>query len=113
MTQKSIGNVDAFLNKETCANQEKRVRLESPFGALKSWKLFRFIVKALDDVRQEQFAMQIISEMSQIFKIKKLPLWLSTYEIIATGPHCGIIEMINDSWSLDEIHKKTDNLSLS
>ena len=42
--------------------------------------------------------------------MKKLPLWLKTYEIIATGPNCGLIEMINDSMSLDEIHKKTVNL---
>ncbi len=56
--------------------------------------------------------MQLISEIQQIFKLKKLPLWLKTYEIIATGPNCGLIDFINDAMSLDEIHKKTDNQSL-
>ena len=73
---------------------------------LKSWNLIRIMVKANDDVRQEQFAMQLISQIQQIFRMKKLPLWLKTYEILATGPNCGLIEFINDSISIDEIHKK-------
>jgi phosphatidylinositol kinase/protein kinase (PI-3 family) len=50
--------------------------------------------------------------MQQIFNLKKLPLWLKTYEILATGPNCGLIDYINDAMSLDEIHKRTDNQSL-
>lgn len=84
----------------------------SPFGQLKSWNLCRIIVKSIDDVRQEQFAMQLISQIYQIFKIKKLPLWLKTYEILATGPNCGLIEVINDAMSIDEIHKRGDNATL-
>jgi len=38
--------------------------------------LFRFIVKAFDDVRQEQFAMQLLMEVQQIFKLRKLPIWV-------------------------------------
>lgn len=53
--------------------------------------------------------MQLISEIYQIFKIKGLPLWLKEYEILATGPNCGLIEVINDAMSIDEIHKKTNN----
>jgi phosphatidylinositol kinase/protein kinase (PI-3 family) len=41
-----------------------------------------------------------------------LPLYLRAYEILATGPSCGIIEVINDSMSLDEIHKKTNGQTL-
>ena len=44
--------------------------------------------------------------------MKKLPLWLKPYEILATGPNCGLIDFINDAMSLDEIHKKTDNKTL-
>lgn len=84
------------------------MRKESPFGYLQSWCLFRVIVKSNDEVRQEQFAMQLLSEMNQIFSLKKLPLWMKTYEILATGPNCGLIEMINDAMSIDEIHKKTN-----
>jgi len=69
-------------------------------------------VKSIDDVRQEQFAMQLISQIYQIFKIKKLPLWLKTYEILATGPNCGLIEVICDAMSIDEIHKKAEGITL-
>jgi len=44
--------------------------------------------------------------MDQIFKIKKLNLWLRTYEILATGPRCGLIEAVSDSLSIDSIKKK-------
>ena len=40
-----------ILIKETCREQEERIRKASPFGFLKSWMLFRFIVKSNDDVR--------------------------------------------------------------
>jgi phosphatidylinositol 4-kinase len=37
------------------------VRKQSPFGHLKTWRLIKVIVKSNDDVRQEQFAMQLIA----------------------------------------------------
>lgn len=49
-------NKKSFAN-ETSKAQRIRVQESSPFGALKSWNLVRVIVKSLDDVRQEQFAM--------------------------------------------------------
>ncbi len=91
---------------ETSKEQDERVRKNSPFGGLKTWRLIKLIVKSNDDVRQEQFAMQLISQMDQIFKIKKLNLWLRTYEILATGPRCGLIEAVSDSLSIDSIKKK-------
>lgn len=92
--------------KETCEQQEKRIRHESIFGHLKTWKLLRIIVKAGDDLRQEQFAMQLISQIDQIFKRKKLNIWLKPYEILATGKDCGLIEFLTDSASIDAIKKK-------
>ena len=32
---------------------------------------------------------------------------MHTYEILATGPDCGVIELINDAISIDEIHRST------
>jgi len=37
--------------KETFDEQEERIRKQSPFGNLKTWKLMRIIVKAGDDMR--------------------------------------------------------------
>jgi len=60
-------------------------------------------VKTGDDLRQDQFAMQLINQCNQIFKLHKLKLWLKIYEIIATGEGCGLVEMINDAMSIDAI----------
>ena len=50
-------------DRESAKEQERRIRLASPFGQLKSWNLLRVIVKANDEVRQEQFAVQLISQI--------------------------------------------------
>ena len=51
--------------------------------------------------------MQVISLCDQIFSSKKkLKLWLKPYEILATGPGCGIIEFLNDALSIDYIKRK-------
>ena len=50
--------------------------------------------------------MQMISCMDQIFKQAKSRLWLKPYEIIATGPRCGLIEVVTDSLSIHAIKEK-------
>jgi hypothetical protein len=60
-TAKSDSGKSDKEKKETSKEQEKRIRANSPYGNLKSWRLMRMIVKAKDDVRQEQFAVQLIS----------------------------------------------------
>ncbi|CAI2382541.1 unnamed protein product [Moneuplotes crassus] len=97
---------------ETAAQQEKRIRKQSIFGHLKTWKLLRLIVKSGDDLRQEQFAMQLISQIDQIFKRKKLNIWLKPYEILATGKDCGLIEFLSDAISIDAFKKKNPTCSL-
>jgi len=47
--------------------------------------------------------MQLIGQMDQIFKKKKLGTWLFPYEILATGPGCGVLEFIEDAMSIDEV----------
>jgi phosphatidylinositol 4-kinase len=66
----------------------------------------RLIVKSGDDLRSEQFAMQLIETIDLIFKNKKLKLKLTPYEILSTGPNCGIVEFIPDAYSIDYIKKK-------
>ena len=97
---------------ETAVQQEKRIRKQSIFGHLKTWKLLRLIVKSGDDLRQEQFAMQLISQIDQIFKKKKLNIWLKPYEILATGKDCGLIEFLADAVSIDAFKKKNPNQPL-
>ena len=46
-----------FLYKEFTAQQDARIRANSEYGSLQTWKMCRLIVKCGDDVRNEQFAM--------------------------------------------------------
>ena len=84
-----------------------RVKELSPFSNLRTWQLLKVIVKTNDDLRQEAFAMQLISSMDQIFRQAKCSLWLKPYEIIATGPNCGLIEVVSDALSVSSIKEKS------
>lgn len=54
----TIGEKDFYENRpnntifiETSKEQDERVRKNSPFGGLKTWRLIKLIVKSNDDVR--------------------------------------------------------------
>ncbi len=81
---------------------------------METWKIVKVIVKSGDDLRQEQFAMQLISQMKQIFSLHGGAdnLWLFTYEIISTGPNCGLVECIPNAVSLDALKKKTSEMGI-
>lgn len=68
-SSKSIKTPTNFLFSETHEQQSERLRGQSIFGSLKTWKILKIIVKSGDDMRQEQFAMQLIDSMTQIFKV--------------------------------------------
>ena len=44
--------------------------------------------------------------MGQIWEAAKLPLLVRAYDILATGPNCGLIESITDSMSLHAVKEK-------
>ena len=90
---------------ESAKEQKERIQRRSPFGHFRTWNLIRVIVKSGDDLKQEQLAMQVISQFHQIFRQAKLHLWLRPYEILATGPDCGILECVTDAMSIDSLKK--------
>ena len=92
--------------------KEKELKEKSLFGKLNSYKIFCCIIKTNEDLRQEQFATQLINEFYQIFKLENTGCWLNTYEIISTGKNSGLVEMVNDSLSLDQLKQKTNHISL-
>ena len=114
-TVKKSLNYEDFKNifGETFEQKEENLKKTSPFGKFKTYKLFRCIFKTHEDLRQEQFATQLINEFNQIFKIEKVKCWLNTYEIISTGNDSGLVEMVNNSLSLDQLKQKLNNISLS
>ena len=98
---------------ESFAKKGKNIKKTSLFGSLNSHKIFRCIIKTHEDLRQEQFATQLINEFYQIFKIENVDCWLNTYEIISTGNDSGLVEMVNDSLSLDQLKQKINHISLA
>ena len=118
--EKEIQPIDKSRNPEEFKNifgttfeeKEKNLKKTSLFGKFKSHKIFTCIFKTHEDLRQEQFATQLINEFNQIFKIENVKCWLNTYEIISTGNDAGLVEMVNDSLSLDQLKQKLNNIPL-
>ncbi|UKJ88211.1 phosphatidylinositol 4-kinase [Theileria orientalis] len=105
--------VRSVLSKETFENKKDRIRRASPYGRLKSWDLYAFVVKGNDDLRQEKMANQILESFRRIFTKAKLPLWLRPIEILVTGSNSGIMEFLHDTYSVDVIKKKFNSESLA
>ena len=97
---------------ETIEEKEKNLKKNSIFGKIETHKIFRCIFKTHEDLRQEQFATQLINEFFQIFKLENTGCWLNTYEIISTGNDSGLVEMVDNSLSLDQLKQKTKHISL-
>jgi phosphatidylinositol 4-kinase len=109
LNQINIENKNYFG--ETIEQQTKRLKSLSPFGNLSSYKVVNIIIKSGEDLRQEQFATQLINEFLQIFKIEKVKCYLMPYEIIATGVNVGIVEVVPNSISIDQIKRKNKNIT--
>ena len=109
---KNVNINDFKVFGETFKQKERKLKKTSLFGNLDSHKIFRCIFKTHEDLRQEQFATQLINEFFQIFKLENTGCWLNTYEIISTGNDAGLVEMVNDSVSLDQLKQKIHNASL-
>jgi len=115
-TQKNTNiNLEKLKNVfgETFEEKGKNIKNKSLFGKLNTHKIFRCIIKTHEDLRQEQFATQLINEFYQIYQLEKTGLWLNTYEIISTGNDSGLVEMVNDSLSLDALKQKMEGISLN
>ena len=97
---------------QSFSDNEEELKKKSLFGKLNTYKIFKCIIKTNEDLRQEQFATQLINEFYQIFKLENTGCWLNTYEIISTGNNCGLVEFVKDSLSLDQLKQKTNHMSL-
>ena len=85
--------------------KEKEIHQKSPFRNFPSYKIFHFIAKADDDLRQEQMILQIIKKFKMIFEQSGIPLKLKTYSIETTSNSSGLIEFLPNTNSIDGIKK--------
>lgn len=76
--------------------------------------MVHLMVKTGDDIKQEQFAMQLINRFQYIFRREKLDCVVFPYEVISLGPDNGIIEMLNNVTTLNSLFEKirAKNLTL-
>ncbi|KAK4535902.1 hypothetical protein CDCA_CDCA06G1927 [Cyanidium caldarium] len=96
---------------ESWCDKVARLQRQSPHGSLRGWRLTSVIVKGRDQLRQEMFAWILIAELARVFERARLPVWLSTYAIVATGPDCGFLEVVKDARSIDSIKRHTPHFT--
>eukprot|EP00184_Porphyridium_aerugineum_P006312 CAMPEP_0184706356 /NCGR_PEP_ID=MMETSP0313-20130426/36715_1 /TAXON_ID=2792 /ORGANISM="Porphyridium aerugineum, Strain SAG 1380-2" /LENGTH=942 /DNA_ID=CAMNT_0027167909 /DNA_START=346 /DNA_END=3174 /DNA_ORIENTATION=- len=86
--------------------RQKRILQASPFGKIPKTKLAAFIVKAGDDLRQEQLAIQLIRQFDWIFKTESVDLFLRPFSIICVNADAGLVELVPNAVSLHGLKKK-------
>jgi phosphatidylinositol 4-kinase len=95
--------------RESWQSKQDRLRAKSAYGQQPGWRLVPVLIKANDDLRQEQLASQLIYRMAAILAREKVPVWLCPYEIIALTGSGGIVEAIPDTISLDSLKRNDPN----
>lgn len=98
---------------ETWQAKQLRLQTSSPFGQLPGWSLRAAIFKGGDDCRQEALAMQLVQLFHRAWQDAHLPLKLTPYNVLVTSAHSGLIEVIQNATSLDNLKKSLpENCSL-
>ena len=97
------------------SSNERRVRLRklSPFGDDPTWDLKAMVIKAGDDLRQEEFALQLISYFQHIWNDEGITARTEPYAAISTDPSSGLIQCVTDALSIDSVKKAAQVQSMS
>ncbi|CAN8070414.1 unnamed protein product [Agarophyton chilense] len=94
---------------ELWAWKEERILEKSPFKNWNGTKLMPFIVKAGDDLRQEQLAIQLISQFKKIFDEEGVDVFLKPFTVMSVSSEAGFVEVLTDSVSVHSLKKRTPN----
>jgi phosphatidylinositol 4-kinase len=67
------------------------------------------IFKVGDDCRQDVLALQVIAQFKNMFNVNGLDLQVQPYRVLATGPGTGIIDVVPNATSRDEMGRAKIN----
>lgn len=67
------------------------------------------IFKVGDDCRQDVLALQVIAQFKNIFTSIGLDVYLDPYRVTATAPGCGVIDVVPNATSRDEMGRQKIN----
>jgi phosphatidylinositol 4-kinase len=82
-----------------------KIKENSRFRNFQSYQIRSYIYKSNDDLKQELMVLQLIKRCQEIFNQANLPLKLGVYEILITSEKSGMIEVLPDTASIDQIKK--------
>ncbi|OQR86606.1 phosphatidylinositol kinase [Thraustotheca clavata] len=68
------------------------------------------IFKSGDDVRQDSLTLQLIRVMDELWRERGLELAMEPYKCVATGPMTGILQVVLNSITTADIHKRIGTL---
>lgn len=88
--------------------KEERLLKKSPFSDSKA-KLMSFIIKAGDDLRQEQLAIQLIKQFDWIFKEEDVDVFLRPFTVMSVSSEAGLVEVMQDTVSIHSLKGRTPN----
>mmetsp|Transcript_226 Transcript_226/g.287 ORF Transcript_226/g.287 Transcript_226/m.287 type:complete len:600 (+) Transcript_226:69-1868(+) len=72
---------------------------------LKDDRDYMILFKSGDDLRQDQFVVQLITLMDKLLKYENLDLQLTPYRVLATSFNEGLLECVNPSQSIASVLK--------
>ncbi|KAK3237664.1 hypothetical protein CYMTET_52274 [Cymbomonas tetramitiformis] len=99
---------------DTWEDINERVRIKSKLSRTElEWSVVPLIVKANDDLRQEQLGSLLVSMFHKIFIAQNVPVWLAPYRVIATGVDRGIIEPVKNTESIARLKSQNKYTSIS
>ncbi|RLV95134.1 Phosphatidylinositol 4-kinase PIK1alpha [Spathaspora sp. JA1] len=92
--------------------KKERIRGMSAYGHLKNWDICSVIAKNGDDLPQEAFACQLITMISNIWKVDGINSWTKRMKILITSANTGLVETITNAISIHSIKKSLTELSV-
>ncbi|RCH95038.1 Phosphatidylinositol 4-kinase pik1alpha (PI4-kinase)(PtdIns-4-kinase), partial [Rhizopus stolonifer] len=96
----------AAVLSENWEAKKERLRVTSPYGHLPNWRLISVIVKNGSDLRQEQFAIQLIRELQRIWEDTGVDVWVKYFRVLVTSDSSGLIETLRNTVSIHSIKKE-------